>query len=43
MAGPLQATKPLVKLMKVVLSNGATLHMPTPALKMRAYLATQVS
>lgn len=28
--------------MKVVLSNGATLQMPTPALKTRAYLATQV-
>lgn len=30
-----------MKLMKIVLSNGATLQMPTPALKTRAHLATQ--
>jgi hypothetical protein len=29
--------------MKVVLSNGSMIQMPTPALKTRAYLATQVS
>jgi hypothetical protein len=43
MSGPLQATKPVQRLMKVVLSNGSMIQMPTPALKTRAYLATQVS
>jgi hypothetical protein len=31
-----------VKLMRVMLSNGATLQMPTPALKTRPYYAKQV-
>lgn len=34
--------RPVVKLMRVVLSNGAHLAMPTPALKTRPFYATQV-
>eukprot|EP00775_Hariotina_reticulata_P005205 gene5205-5443_t len=33
--------RPAMKLMKVVLSNGAHLAMPTPALKTRPFYATQ--
>lgn len=42
MSGPLQATRPVQRLMKVVLSNGASLEMPTAAQKTRAYLSSQV-
>jgi hypothetical protein len=38
-----QVVRPVLKLMKVVMSNGSTLQMRTPALKTRAYLATQVN
>jgi hypothetical protein len=38
----LKLLPPVQKLMRVALSNGATLQMPTPALKTRAFYATQV-
>ena len=43
MAGrPQEVVKPLVKAMTVVLSNGASLRMLTPALKTKPFIATQV-
>jgi len=42
MAGrPQEVVKPLVKAMTVVLSNGASLRMLTPALKTKPFIATQ--
>jgi hypothetical protein len=34
--------RPAVRLMTVVLSNGATLKMPTAAVRTKPYIATQV-
>lgn len=34
--------KPAMRLMTVVLSNGATLKMPTAAVRTKPYIATQV-
>jgi hypothetical protein len=43
MSGAQRAARPAIKMMRVMLSNGATLQMPTPALKTRPYYAKQVS
>jgi hypothetical protein len=39
---PQEAAKPLIKAMTVVLTNGASLRMLTPALKTKPFIAAQV-